>query len=187
MTVIRYSKNELLSFLPVLPPDSKRKLMPEIVTGLKRGLSRSGSALLKTEYDGRTGVVSTIAVDPKKVNANRRKLMILGPEKAVHMRSINDSLRNEPSAAETAFGFFLDVVGLGTDVLCSIGQLVTSKPSPAVLARQGDEVWQLERFGKIGTTIQYVDYLLLVDPLRARAAGSMPCEWIIHEERMNIL
>lgn len=160
--------------------------MPETVRGLMQGGINKNNpyALLESKYDGRTGITQSIAVDPRKVNAHKRKLMTLGPEKSTTIMSINTCLLHEPSGAESAFALALDLVGV--DTLFTIAQLAASKPSAAVLARQGDEVWQLESLGKVGAHIEYVNYLLLVDPLRTRAQGKMPCEWVIHEERMEI-
>ncbi len=57
-----------------------------------------------------------------------------------------------------------------------------------VLARGGDEIWQVEEIGKIkdgsGYKAMHINSYFLVDPYRRQAPSK---GWLIHDERIEVL
>lgn len=56
-----------------------------------------------------------------------------------------------------------------------------------VLAREGDELWQIEMMGKAGKDLKHVTYFWLVDPFRKKGGKRVPAAWIIHENRFDLV
>jgi len=53
-----------------------------------------------------------------------------------------------------------------------------------VLARTGDEIWQIEEIGKVGNKAMYVSSYFIVDPYRTHSQNK---GWLIHEEREEVI
>jgi hypothetical protein len=188
MNSYRISKTELLKFLPELKqPDTKQKLSQNTYNGLM-AKTNDPHHLLSTKYDGSTGVINTPSnIDFRKHNAHRRMLLNLGKEQSQSIMSINMDLARQQNIMESGFLIALGAAFTTISTLVSIGTVAMSKPPIRVFARINDQVWQLERFGKIGTKILYVNYILLIDPFRIINTAKSACEWVIHEERMEVV
>jgi hypothetical protein len=58
-----------------------------------------------------------------------------------------------------------------------------AKTSHTFIARVGDQVWQIEEIGKVGTKVVHVGSYWVVDPYRKQAPEK---GWLIHEERTEL-
>jgi hypothetical protein len=184
-TTYKISKEELLRLLKPLPADTGIKLRQNTYDGLLASQSDKHH-LLASKYDGSTGVIQTPAnIDFRKDNAYKRKVLTLGPQQKHSIQSINESLSNDKNIMESLFGIVVGVVSTGGGALFSIAKYVLSPVSVPVRARLGDEVWQLETYGKVGTSVKYVNYLILLDPFRAKGPPNTTHEWVIHEDRWD--
>ena len=76
------------------------------------------------------------------------------------------------SGGSTAFGVILTALDL-------------TRQAQSILARQGDELWQMEVIGRGSNgRLVHVEYFVLWDPYRREA--SVPSNWVIHEERRQV-
>ena len=63
--------------------------------------------------------------------------------------------------------------------------LSLAQTSRRILARPGDEVWQVENIGKVKSAVVHVASYLLVDPYRERGQPRIK-GWLFHEERTEL-
>jgi len=80
------------------------------------------------------------------------------------------------------------VASAGAGLLFTVATtaLSVSQTSRRVLARAGDELWQVEEIGKNGSSVIHVAAYFLVDPFRGQGVNSRIKGWLIHEERKNL-
>jgi hypothetical protein len=82
------------------------------------------------------------------------------------------------------------IVSFGAGLFFTVGTTALSlaHATPRILARDGDEVWQIEEIGRVGSgskaKVFHVNSIFIVDPHRANAKNK---GWLIHEERSEVV
>ena len=195
-------KQQLLSRLPKLPKKIDRNLSDATIAGLKAtraggGFARTGDPHQLTEptkkYHWFHGPHWVQSPDPDhdlmKTNPARRKLMIFGPSHEQFRRSVNKDLSGGETypllttALGVAAGFVSGGVGLVWTGLTTALSLATD--TQAVRVRDGDEVHQVEIVGVSDGKIMHLEWLILIDPFRAKAGRDIK-QWILHDERNEV-
>lgn len=86
----------------------------------------------------------------------------------------------------TVLGITAGLASGGAGLLFTLGTTALSLNNPIqhVLARLGDEIWQVEEIGKVGSTPMFVNYAFIVDPFRFQIQTK---GWLINEERYELV
>jgi len=179
---------ELLSRLSGLQPQSKCWLPNSIITGLTLSLTQARYQLIRTDMvRGKYIFVPTdgLAKIPPKVSAYRKLKTIDREQKGNFTYSLNTELLGGEQYPILTFvlGTAVGAVSGGAGLLfgATTTYLSLQQTAQRVLAREGDEVWQVEEIGKSGQDVVHVGSYFLQDPFRGhRNAAS---GWLIHEER----
>jgi len=181
-----YTKQEILKSLPRLPGGTKNKLSDNVITGLKARKLNS-FVLIDTE-----GISWTRwhrpdpKLDLRRQNAWRRRSYVFTAKTHVFMQSLNEDLSGGKDYPIVKGALGLLTGGVAGVLFSLFDTAMSAARSPKQLqAREGDEIWQLERIGRSGGRLVHVEYFLLVDPFR-KADRSVPCAWSIHEGRLEL-
>jgi hypothetical protein len=184
----------ILSSLRDLQRDSGKRVSDSVITGMTRSFTRARYQLIRYRsnpsgpgfvHEPTDGVASL----PQNVHASR-KLMTLSPGVENNFTfSLNTALlggRNYPILT-AVLGTITGAASGGAGLLFTVTStaLSLSQTSQRVLARGGDELWQVEEIGKIGSEVWHVGSYFLVDPYRHRGP-SRTKGWLIHEERTEL-
>jgi hypothetical protein len=193
----------VLASLPELQPESGKHLSDSLITGMTRSLTRARHQLIRWRsnpsgygniYEPTDGTASLLS----RTHATR-KLMTLSPgveENFTYM--LNTGLLGGESypILTAVLGTIAGAASAGAGLLFTIAStgLSLSQTSQRVLARGGDELWQVEEIGKSresglfggeSTVAVHVGSYFLVDAYRSRS-GARNTGWLIHEERQEL-
>jgi hypothetical protein len=187
-----YTTQQLMAKLPNLPPQTKNSLPSNIIHGFSAGIGQNRFVLVNLDFRGPHN--QRFVPDPKvnlySQNASRRRIMTLDAGKAGFMHSLNQALKGgeDYPILTGLLGIAAGIASAGAGILFSLTTIAVSagKTSQPIRARLGDEIRQVELVGKEGQALKHVEYFLLVDPYRAKATN-IPSEWVIHEERRDLV
>ena len=195
----------VLAALQTLQPDSKKRIRDSIIVNLTQSLTSARYQLIKNRRSpSGSGSISvprhgTQSLLQKRSIQAIRKLRTLpaGQEDNFTYRLNTQLLGGEQYPILTAvLGTVAGLASAGAGLLFAVATtaLSASVTSQRVLARLGDEVWQVEEIGKSTssgifsgetTNAVHVGSYFLVDP--HRAAGPVRTKgWLIHEERTEL-
>lgn len=196
------TRQQLLGRLPGLPSRIDRRLQSSTIAGLKAeraggGFARTGDPRQLVEVGSDTHWFwgrqyhqePDPDVDLMKTNVARRKLLTFDARNETFRRSLNKDLGGGESypILTTVLGLTAGFVSAGAGYLWTgfTTALALSQDAQEVRARDGDEVHQIEIVGKNGNRIEYVEWLVLVDPFRLSALRNIR-QWVIHDEREEV-
>ena len=184
----------ILTSLQVLQQDSGKRISDSIITGMTRSLSRARYQLVRyTRNPSGQGYVylptDGIATLPQHTQAARKLMTLPAGIEDNFTYMLNTALlggRSYPILT-AVLGTLTGVVSGGAGLLFTVAStgLSLSQTSQRVLARAGDELWQIEEIGKIGSTAVHVGSYFLVDPYRDRGQSRIK-GWLIHEQRTEL-
>ena len=190
---------KLLALLEPLQTDSGKHLPAYVIAKIN---TRERYQLMRTSTTfgkSRLGVprvlheptngVSSLSLS--KNTHTTRKLMSIsaaGTEDSF-MFTLNTALLGGKSypILTAALGTIVGLASMGAGLLFTATStaLNVSRTSQRVLARAGDELWQVEQIGKVESAVVHVEAYILLDPYRSRAQSRIK-GWLIHEERTEL-
>ncbi|WP_102798935.1 hypothetical protein [Bowmanella denitrificans] len=172
--------------------DCSRNSIPEaLIAGMTQSFTKARYELIRTRVNP-TG--SGVIIEPTNGGSSLarntqslRKLMTLPPGTEDNFTyRLNTALLGGESypILTAALGTLLGAVSSGAGLLFSAAStaISLSQSSHRVLARAGDELWQVEEIGKKGSEVVHVGSYFLVDPFRTKGISNTK-GWLIHEER----
>lgn len=193
-----------LASLQELQRESGKRLPDSIITGMTSSLSRARYELIRARMNPSGAGFITEPTDGTASLQHRtqsiRKLMTLP---AAVENSFTHML-NTALLGGTSYPILTAVLGtMAGEVSTTVGLIFTvadtaltlSRTSPRVLARPGDELWQIENIGKSrgsgifggqSTIAVHVGSYFLVDPYRSTGGQTREKGWLIHEERTEL-
>lgn len=195
----------ILAALQTLQPDSGKQISNAVITGMTLSLTRARYQLMRSRRNPSgygTITVPTHGTQSLLQRGNTqaiRRLMTLpaGREDNFTYSLNTQLLGGEQYPVLTAvLGTVAGLASAGAGLLFAVATtaLSVSQTSQRVLARLGDELWQVEEIGKSTssgifsgetTNAVHVGSYFLVDP--HRAAGPVRTKgWLIHEERTEL-
>ncbi len=172
-----------------LMPDSKIRLLGSTVDGLtKKGTKRKYKLAIQTykEFMPIAGLSG-----PMDIYSCEHLITLPVDAEGNITYALNDDLLNVQD-----YPLMKLVLGKAVRLVPGIGFLASLTFSLAcygldkfktihrVVAREGDQIWQVEEIGKDGKNIVHVMGLFLVDPYRHQSPPTQG--WLIHEERTNL-
>ena len=188
------SNIQLLSLLQELQGDSNKQIPDSIITGMTLSFTRARYQLIRTRINPTgagfitepTNGYATLSQNTQAI----RKLMTLpaGIEDNFTYRLNTQLLGGTSYPVLTAvLGTIAGAASSGAGLLFTIAStaLSLSQTSQRILARAGDELWQVEEIGKVGTNIVHVGSYFLADPYRGHGVSGVK-GWLIHEERTSL-
>lgn len=183
--------------LQELRPHSNTRLLNGVYSDIGRSVQRSGGRplqLVKPKMIANANWTKVPIKDNRALleSANRqfiRKVLTLesGFESSLTYKLNTALLGGQSYPVLTAvLGTAAGMASFGAGLLFTVattGLSVTQK-SQRILARGGDEIWQVEEIGKIRDgsdyTVTHINSYFLVDPYRKQ---NLAKGWLIHEER----
>ncbi len=191
----------IINTLAELQPQSGKSLTPALITGITRSMTRAQNTLIHLTGPAINPTYGpTNGTDSLRNPANRssrRRMMVLPPgreDNFTHM--LNTSLLGGTSypILTATLGTAAGLVSMGAGLLFTVVTtgLSLTQTAQRVLARGGDEIWQVEEIGKAkdssmfgsgGMQAVHVGSYFLIDPFRQNVGGPHPKGWLIHEER----
>jgi hypothetical protein len=195
-------KQQLLNKLPKLPGKVDRRLMSSTIAGLKAeraggGFSMTGDPRQLVDvkssnhwFWGRQyHQVPDRDVDLLKTNVARRKLLTFSEKNQEFRRSVNKDLSGGESypILTTILGLGAGFVSAGAGFLWTgfTTALSLARDTQPVRVRDGDDVHQVEIVGVRNGGLEYLEWIILVDPFRVKANRHIK-QWIIHDERHEV-
>ncbi len=196
---------QIINQLDPLQQESGKRIANSVITGMTRSLTRARYQLMNSQMNPSGGgaiYVPTRGTQSLSQATNRqniRKLMTLPAEREDNFtHSLNtELLGGEQYPVLTAvLGTGVGLVTAGGGILFTAATTALSLANTAqrVLARLGDELWQIEEIGKSNSSRWFdgntqsafhVGSYFLVDP--HRAGGNVRSKgWLIHEERTEL-
>jgi len=189
---------KILASLQELQNDSGKRISDSIITRMTRSMTRaryqlirsrnnpSGAGFLPEPTNGASSLSNA------KNTQSIRKLMTVSPATGEDgfTFSLNTALLGGKSypILNAVLGTAAGAVSMGAGLLFTVASTALSlaQTSQRVLARSGDELWQVEEIGKKESRIIHVGSYFLVDPYRGRGGQSRIKGWLIHEERTEL-
>lgn len=192
--------SNLINQLDELQAHSGKSLPSPIIHGFKEHVAARGESplqLIKPVFISNANWTTELrgGVESLRKPNNRqavRRVMTLTPgqEHNFTYRLNTMLLGGENYPVLTAMlGTVAGLVSMGAGLIFTVATtaLSLSRTSQRVLARSGDEIWQVEEVGKIQSGVDYklvhVSSYFIVDPFRSRANAK---GWLIHEERQEV-
>jgi len=200
---ITMSNAQIMSKLQQLQPCSNKHLPDSVITGMTLSFTHARTQLIRSRSNpSGAGYIYVPTQGTSSLLQNTRairKLMALPAgveDNYTHM--LNTALMGGTSypILEAVLGTVTGAVSAGAGLLFTVAgtALSLSKTSQRVLARLGDELWQVEEIGKDKTSkwfdgdakgAVHIASYFLVDPYRGR--GPVKSKgWLIHEERTEL-
>jgi len=180
--------------LPKLQPDSGQHLSSSLITGMSRSFTRARYQLFHTTSNPRGAGYLNVATFPltgatPTIGAKRKLMTLSRGASGNFTNSLNTGLLGGTSypVLEFALGTGVGLISGGAGLLFSAATLglSLSRTTQRVLAREGDELWQVEQIGLDGRDTVHVGAYFLFDPYR-NDGFNIGKGWLIHEER-NVL
>lgn len=186
---------KIVASLQELQKDSRKRIPDSVITGMTRSLTRARYQLIRARinpsgagflYEPTNGVSSL----PRNTQSVR-KLMTLasGASEDSFTYTLNTALLGGKSypILTAVLGTIAGAASAGAGLLFTVTStaLSVAQTSQRVLARAGDELWQVEEIGKTKSAVVHVGSYFLVDPYRGRGQSRIK-GWLIHEERTEL-
>jgi hypothetical protein len=122
-------------------------------------------------------------------NSSKRRLFNFDADHAKFQKTVNRQLAGGESypilTGLLSIGAGIASFGAGTVFTLVTAAADSGRQVQTVMARLGDELWQVELVGKKKGKIVHVEYFVLWDPYRRDA--EVPSDFIIHEERREVV
>jgi hypothetical protein len=183
----------LLNSLTELQRPSGMRMNSSVITGLTSSLSRARYQLIRTIGNPRGAgfiTVPTNGTESLLQNLVARRIVWTAMDGNPFLNTLNHELKGSDSfpvlVAVLGAGIGLvPVVGTGAGLLfaATTTGLDLAKTSHSVIARPGDQIWQIEEIGKSGNRAVHVGSYFVVDPYRQQTPTR---GWLIHEERTEL-
>lgn len=186
--------DKVINALPELRPHSNVTIPGSVVCGINNCFSGPSFQLVKLAPNKNGVGISTVLTNgieslPLKAKLSRlRQRLPVGAENNLTY-SLNDALLGGEQYPWTMLigGFVAGYVSAGAGFLFALAStaLSASQKSRRILARENDEIWQVEEVGKVKSSnpfagnkwdVVHVGSYWLSDPYRGK-------QWLIHEER----
>ncbi|MEL7092375.1 MAG: hypothetical protein AAFN94_11630 [Pseudomonadota bacterium] len=180
--------------LPTLQGDSGQRLSDSLITGMTRSFTRARYQLFHTTLNPNgAGYVNVPRHDlsgPNAIYGAKRRLMSLtAGADGNFTHSLNTGLQGGTSypILEFALATGTGLISGGAGLLFSVATLglSLSRTAQRVLARGGDEIWQVEQIGLVNGETVHVGGYFLFDPYRNNGFSGGN-GWLIHEERHTL-
>ena len=184
---------QVMQKLVSLQKQSDMRLPDSIITGLTKSLTQARYQLIRAIANP-TGAgfitVPTNGTASLLSNIQARRMLWTAKENDGFLQMLNKELQGGEeypilsAVVGEGVGFF-PVVGTAMSLLFSgvSAGVDLAKTSHTVIARAGDQVWQIEEIGKVGTKVVHVGSYWVVDPYRKQAPEK---GWLIHEQRTEL-
>jgi hypothetical protein len=188
----------IMKVLPQLRPHSNVTIPDSVICGINHCFSGPSFQLVKLARNPNGPGLATVLTNdikllPQHAKATRlRQRLPVGIENNI-THSINDALLGGEQYPITTMigGIVAGAVSAGAGFLFALSAtaLSVSRKSRRILARENDEIWQVEEIGRVKSTnmlserewdLVHIGSYFLVDPYRSKA-------WLIHETRSEIL
>jgi hypothetical protein len=180
---------QILQRLKPLKAPSGRRLSESIIAGMTQSFTQARYQLMHSTRGSGGGIVHVPRAGALDNPKARRKLMTIqtGPETGFTML-LNDGLLGGESypVLNAVLGTVAGAASAGAGLIFTVmtTALDVSRTTQRVLARSGDELWQVEEIGKTNDgAVVHVGSYFLSDPFRQGAAVK---GWLIHEERHTL-
>lgn len=184
---------QLIQQLVPLQKQSNMRLPDSIITGLTKSLTQARYQLIRSKVNP-TGAgfvtVPTNGTASLLSNVQFRRLLWTARENDGFLQMLNKELQGGEGypilSAVVGEGVgFIPVVGTAVSLLFSAvsAGVDLAKTSHTVIARAGDQVWQIEEIGRVGTKVVHVGSYWVVDPFRKQSPEK---GWLIHEQRTEL-
>lgn len=186
---------KIIASLQELQRDSGKRIPDSVITGMTRSLTRARYQLIRSRmnpsgagvlYEPTDGISSL-----PKYTQSVRKLMTLSDSVTEDSFTyiLNTALLGGKSypILTAVLGTIAGAASAGAGLLFTVAStaLSVAQTSQRVLARSGDELWQVEEIGKVKSAVVHVGSYFLVDPYRGRGRSRIK-GWLIHEERTEL-
>ncbi len=184
--------NGHMKILPELGPSTGRSLPSSTINGFMAREKYRRFALIDVHFVGAGRNLHyrpAPGIDLTKANASKRRLFNFDTAHSRFQQSVNKELGGGRS-----YPILTGLLSIGAGIVSGgagiIFTLITSAADAGrqvqpVMARLGDELWQVEQVGKVKGKVVHVEYFVLWDPYRRQA--NVPSEWIIHEDRHDVV
>jgi hypothetical protein len=192
---------EIMGKLQLLDSDSETRLPSHTIAGLTALVQAKGEAAVQLIQPKRIANANWVSVpkhgvsslsDPKNIS-RRRKLMTISPSREDGFtHRLNTALLGGKS-----YPILTTVLGVAGGYFSAGGSLIfaatstaldVSKSAQRILARPGDEIWQVEEIGKVRNGAAYqavhVNSIWLADPYRQQSPMK---GWLIHQQRSELI
>lgn len=196
------SRERIIRQLQYLRPESSVYLRNSVIVGMTRSLGagvRNSLIRSRPNPDGYGFIYvptngANSLLNPNNITS-RRRLMVLDQETSQNFtHSLNDALSGSDNypVLTAVLGVAAGLASFGAGLLftASTTALSLAQPNHRVLARGGDQLYQVEEIGKVinhnifsadSVDIVHISAIFLVDPHRNNYRGIK--SWLIHEER----
>lgn len=169
------------------------RLPDSIITGLTKSLTQARYQLIRSKVNpSGAGFITgpTNGTASLLSNVQARRLLWTAKENDGFLKMLNKELQGGEG-----YPILSAVVGEGVGRIPVLGTAVSllfsavsagvdlSKTSHTVIARVGDQVWQIEEIGRVGAKIVHVGFYWVVDPCRKQSPEK---KWLIHEQRTEL-
>jgi hypothetical protein len=183
----------VVSRLTQLQRPSGVRMTSSIITGLTLSLSRARYQLFHAIANPRGAGFLNVPVhggDALPQHVSARRIAWTAQERNPFMQMLNQELKGGNSypvlvAALGAGIGLVPVVGTAAGLLfaATTTGIDLAKTSHSVIAREGDQIWQVEEIGRDGDRVIHVGSYFVVDPYRQQTPTR---GWLIHEERTEL-
>jgi hypothetical protein len=185
---------QVISSLKGLRKDSGKRIPDNFITEFTKSNAQARNQLIQRRSD--SSDLGTVLVPTKGIASLPRNTQKIRKIKTLDV-SIEDNQTYQLNTAllggtsypilTAVLGTIVGVASGGAGLLFTIAStaISMSQTSHRVLARGGDEIWQVEEIGKTGSKAVHVGSYFLVDPYRSRSQ-SRTKGWLIHEERNKL-
>jgi hypothetical protein len=185
---------QIIASLQELQQDSGKRIPDSVVTGMTLSFSRARYQLIRSRANpSGAGFIDEptdgIASLPRNTQAIRKLRTLPAGIEDNFTYMLNTALLGGKSypILTAVLGTLAGAVSVGAGFLFTVAStaLSVAQTSQRVLARAGDELWQVEEIGKIGSTAVHIGSYFLVDPFRGRGQSRIK-GWLIHEQRTKL-
>jgi len=168
-----------------LQPDSGKRLNPTVITAMTMSITRQRNQLMRSVANPQGRGILIVPAPGQHLTASRRLMTFQAERSGVLTEMLNTELLGGEQYPILSF-----VLGTATGVNPLAGfvfsvattALSLNQTAQRILARRGDELWQVEQIGRTGRDVVHVGAYFLYDPFRNSAFRSGN-GWLIHEER----
>lgn len=186
----------IMASLTELQPYSNRRMSPSIIAGITCRTHVKNQMIRAKKMPGKpfeTVLVYKVSSVTGNIQVTRRLMTMATEDEDNFTHRLNNELLNLPKhpilklVLGTGAGILVPPVALAGLVFTGITTaLDLSKTSQRILARGGDEIWQVEELGKKNNKLTHISSFFLYDPYRTKDQNCKIKGWLIHEERTEL-
>jgi hypothetical protein len=175
-----------MASLQPLQPDSGKRFSSSVITGMTMSITHARNQLMRSVANQQGRGFLTVPAPGQRLMASRCLMTVRAERSGGFTESLNTALLGGEQYPILNFvlGTAAGVVSGGVGFVFSVATTALSLNQTAqrILARGGDELWQVEQIGRAGRDVVHVGAYFLYDPFRNSAFRSGN-GWLIHEER----